>query len=78
MNKNPRVFQNYEVSFDKNGNLTRRYLEPATPSSPKQGYRSYRVNYDGFNEPNAIFADNLAFIQCYSTKKTQRILFLNL
>ena len=75
MNKNPRAFQHYEVSFDQDGNLTERYLEPATPSSPKH---FYRVNHNGFNEPNAIFADNLAFVQCYSTKNSVRFVFKSL
>ena len=73
--KNPRAFQQYEVSFDKDGNLTRRYLTPLVATSTS---RSWKINHTGFNEPNAIFADNLAFVKCYSTQNSAHFVFESL
>jgi hypothetical protein len=74
VSKTPRAFQQYEVSFDKDGNLTRQYLEPPNANNTN----SWRVNRTGFNEPNCIFADNLTFVRCYSTQNSAHFVFQSL
>ena len=67
--KNPRAFQQYDVAFDKEGNLLEYYWDKPDPSKLQP------LSSITFWEPNCIFADTLEFVSTHPTKGSAHFIF---